>query len=576
MAGTIGTGANDILNGSAGADFIAGEGGADNITGGQDNDVLLGGGGNDVIAGDEGNDRIFGNGVVGGVVDMDKMRIAEDIEANVTFLNESAGYRNVLGVYKIASDGTIYDTQVLFANASLKGSGGSLIRGESSVDLSLNAGDRLGFFVVPNGYSRPGMKDLLNDDEATYKFVDKDGNPANANNDGSVKLVHVDADGKETDINSQYGTEVFHSVENLNGDNMKHVVAEVDPEAGTLKVGFEDLWRGGDRDFDDSVFSIDIGQNNAILLPRESTGGAVSTDDDDLSGGTGNDDIFGMRGDDIVRGEEGDDNLWGNSGNDKLDGGDGNDVVRGGSGDDIAYGGNDDDVVIGNSGNDYVDGGAGNDKLEGNSGNDIIADGSGNDKSSGGSGDDVFIAGLGDDYYNGGSGFDTISYANADEAINVDMSKHVVTGHGRDEIWSVEGLTGTGLDDTIKGDKRENTIDGGAGDDSIRSLGGADTLTGGEGSDSFVWFLKDVMRGEDHQGVDVITDFSTEDGDVLDLTDMFEDSPEELEGNVRLTENDNGTMVSVKVGEDFVDVVMLQNVFDQSLSSMADSESILA
>ena len=558
MAGTIGTGGDDTLKGSTGADFIAGEGGADNISGGQDNDVLLGGGGNDIISGEEGNDRIFGNGVVGGVVDMDKLRISEEIEANVTFLSESAGYRNVLGVYKIASDGTIYDTQVLFANASLKGSGGSLVGGESSVDLSLNAGDRLGFFVVPNGYSRPGMANLLNDDEATYKFVDSDGNPANANNDGSVKLVHVDAEGKETAINSQYGTEVFHSVENFNGDNMKHVVAEVDPEAGTLKVGFEDLWRGGDRDFDDSVFSVNIGQNNAILLPRESTGAGASTDDDILFGGSGNDDMFGMRGDDVVKGEEGDDNLWGNSGNDKLDGGSGNDVVRGGSGDDFAYGGDDDDIVIGNSGNDYVDGGAGN------------------DKASGGSGDDVFVAGTGDDYYNGGSGFDTISYANADEAINVDMSKHVVTGHGNDEIWSVEGLIGTGLNDTIKGDKRDNTIDGGAGDDTIRSLGGADTLEGGEGADSFVWFLKDVMRGEDHQGVDVIRDFSMEDGDVLNLVGMFDESPDDIEDHVRLTENDQGTMVSVKVGEDFVDVVMLQDVFEQTVSGLTDSESLLA
>ncbi|MEM7748580.1 MAG: DUF4114 domain-containing protein, partial [Pseudomonadota bacterium] len=458
----------------------------------------------------------------------------------------------------------------------LKGSGGSLIRGESSVDLSLSEGDKLGFFVVPNGYSRSGMADLLNDDEATYKFVDANGNPANANNDGSVTLVHVDSNGNETDVRSQYGTEVFHSIENLNGDNMKHIVAEVDPEAGTLKVGFEDLWNGGDRDFDDSVFSVNIGQNNAILLPRESTGAGTSTDDDILSGGEGHDDMFGMRGNDIVKGEEGNDNIWGNSGDDELYGGSGNDVVRGGSGDDIAYGGADDDKVIGNSGNDYVDGGAGNDSLEGNSGNDTIVDGEGNDRAEGGSGNDVFLAGAGDDYYNGGSGFDTISYADADQAINVDMSKHVVTGHGNDEIWSVEGLIGSAFDDTIKGDKRDNVIEGGSGDDTIRSLSGSDTLEGGEGADSFVWFLKDVIRGEDHQGVDVIRDFSSEDGDVLDLSELFEESPDDIEDHVRLTERDQGTVVSVKVGEDFVDVVMLENVFEQTVSGLADSESILA
>ena len=508
---------------------------------------------------------------------MDKLRVGEDYDATVTFLGESAGYRNVLGVYKIAADGTIFDTQVLFANASLKNSGGDLIGGESSVDLSLNAGERLGFFVVPNGYSQSGMANLLNNDEASYKFVDASGDPANANVDGAVTLVHVDADGKETDVRSQYGTDVYHSLQNLNADGISHVVADVDIQNGTLKVGFEDLRGGGDRDYDDSVFSVDIGVTNAALLPREASGvsESVSTDDDTIVGGEGNDELFGMRGNDNVAGNEGDDEIWGNSGDDVLSGGEGNDLVRGGSGDDIMSGDKGNDDLAGNSGNDKIDGGEGNDTIQGNSGDDVIADGSGNDRTEGGSGDDTFIAGAGDDYHNGGSGFDTIDYSSAEGPIKLDLSKHTVEGAGSDELWGIERIVGTDFDDTMKGDKRDNVLEGGEGDDHMRGLGGVDQMSGGAGADTFEWLTKDVVRGEDHQGVDVITDFSVADGDVLDLSDMIVGQPDNIEEHLRLTENEDGTRVAVKVGEQFVDVVQLDGVFDQNVQSLVQDDAVL-
>ena len=50
-----------------------------------------------------------------------------NIAAHVTFLDENAGYRNTLGYYKIADDGTISDVRIIFADASAQGSGGALI-----------------------------------------------------------------------------------------------------------------------------------------------------------------------------------------------------------------------------------------------------------------------------------------------------------------------------------------------------------------------------------------------------------------------------------------------------------------
>ena len=335
MSTNVGTGKNEELLGSSDDDFLAGEGGNDTLIGGSGNDNLLGGRGDDVIKGGDGDDTAYGGASVGGTADMSKLVIAEDAKATVTFEGESAGYKNAIGVYKIAADGTITGVQILFANASLKGSGGDLVGGESSVDLGLKAGEKLGFFVVPNGFAQKGMDKLLGDTDGSFKFVDSQGNPANANNGSDLRLVHVSANGRETDIKSQYGTNVFHSDASLNADGKEHVKGTIDVANGELRLGFEDLWNGGDKDYDDSVLTIKLGETNAALLPRADTKPGDSSDNDLIKGGAGNDKLFGMSGDDIVKGGSGDDRIWGNSGDDKLFGNAGDDELRGGSGNDF-------------------------------------------------------------------------------------------------------------------------------------------------------------------------------------------------------------------------------------------------
>lgn len=567
-----GTGSQETFQGVSEADIIFGEGGNDVVKGGGGDDRIHGGGGDDLLVGNAGNDVIFGAATSGGQVDMDKFRIFEDTTAKITFLGESAGYKNALGMYKIGADGTIYDVEMVFANASLKGSGGNLISGESSVSVDLKAGDRVGFFVVPNAYSQSGMAKLLSYESASFKFVDATGAAGNVNGGSELKLVQVDAKGMETVVKSQYGTSVFHSYggaeAGLNGDNYDHVNGVVDVATGSVTIGFEDLWKGGDKDFDDSVFSIDIGQTNAALLAKEGSGAPVSSDDDVIVGGRGDDQLFGMRGDDLVKGGSGDDRIWGNSGEDDLRGGAGDDAIYGGSDNDILRGGGGNDYLEGNSGDDDLRGGAGDDEIWGNSGNDVIRDGAGNDKIDGGSGDDVFKAGDGDDFYNGASGFDTLDYSASKGGINADLSKHVVTGFGNDEVWGVERFVGSRYDDVIKGDKRDNVIAGGNGDDVIRGLGGADTLSGGEGDDKFVWFAKDVVdqKTGDHLGVDHITDFQV--GDMIDIHELVKGQKfDDISDVVRVADGKNGATVSVKLGEGFVDVVTVDGIAADDLLS---------
>lgn len=557
---------------------LFGGGRSDTLLGKGGNDTIYGGGGNDTLDGGASDDVMFGDSGRGGRADMTNLKIAESVTGTVTFNSESAGYKNTLGVYKIAADGSIYDVDVIWANASLKGSSGDLISGKSSENLDLKAGERLGFFIVPDGFSQGGKAKLLSDANAGWKFVDAKGNAGNVNGGTELKLVHVDGKGKETDIKSAYGTSVFHSVDDgskgLNSDKLNHVVAEVDSVTGKMKIGFEDLKGGGDKDFDDSVFTLDMGSINAALTAK--IGNKVAGEKNDvLYGGDGNDKMFGMGGDDTLKGGSGDDKLWGNSGNDVLDGGDGNDALFGGAGDDVLYGGAGNDELTGNSGNDKMDGGDGDDVLFGNSGDDTMAGGAGNDTLDGGSGNDVFLAGPGDDTYKGGSGFDTLDYSGAAKAIVLDLSKHTVHGDGVDQVWGVEAIIGSSFDDYMKGDKGDNVLVGGAGDDILRGLGGADTLTGGEGRDTFQWLAKDVVDAKGlHLGVDVITDFSKE--DVLDFSKLLKGADlKSIEDVVKVVDDGKSSHVYAAFEGGWHEVVTLEGVTGFTAATMADAGMIL-
>ena len=122
----------------------------------------------------------------------------------------------------------------------------------------------------------------------------------------------------------------------------------------------------------------------------------------------------------------------------------------------------------------------------------------------------------------------------------------------------------------MRGNDQANTIDGGGGNDVIRGAGGSDTLTGGEGFDRFVWQSRDLLDGNGvHRGVDTLTDFSSD--DVLDLSEILEGrSFAQVSDVIQLTENDGGTLVSVKLGQAFVNVVQLDSV------SMSDANAAYA
>ncbi len=552
----IGTGDDDVLQGGRAHEVLSGKAGDDVIKANNGQDEAWGGSGDDLILGEKGNDVLYGGGGPS-YINLAAVTITEDYQGQIIFEGESAGYRNSLGSYKVNNDGNITDVQFHFPNASLTGSGGDLLAGVSSSPIQLQAGDQLGFFIVANGYSYNGAYSNMDMDNGTLEFRNADGTQASLQST-NPQLFYTGADGTEEQIlYHSYHTAagVDDSDYSLNPDGIAHTVGLLNSDAGSITLGFEDLYNGGDRDFDDSVFTINVGQSNAKVLDPNvdlsdgddtsngsndnyTSGQTDVSENDELHGGSGNDELHGRAGNDLLYGNDGadtlyggsgidiayggkgtdfihggadDDELSGESGNDHLFGNQGNDVINGNNGNDIIEGGSGNDQLYGQSGNDQIDGGSdddtltgggGNDVLEGNSGNDTLHGNGGNDTLRGGSGDDLIISGSGRDTVDGGSGIDTISYADNSAAVNVDLSNKKTTGGDSDTIHSVENVIGTDFDDTLRGDKRDNTISGGNGDDTIRGGKGDDTITGGNGEDIFFWRQKEF-----NNDLDTILDF---------------------------------------------------------------------
>lgn len=273
-------------------------------------------------------------------------------------------------------------------------------------------------------------------------------------------------------------------------------------------------------------------------------GGAGS---DIAYGRGGNDVLIGEAGDDTLWGNEGNDALYGGEGLDRLLGGAGADLLNGEGGFDFAhyddatsgitvdlafnpanadgalgdqlfnveglvgsffadrllgdgitnwlYGvdGNDvidgrggDDVLIAGNGDDFVIGGDGNDLMFGEIGVDILIGGNGNDRMDGGAGDDTLTGGAGADVLIGNLGFDYVAYESAPGGVTVDL---VAWGNNTgeaagDSLIEVEGIIGSGFNDSLRGDAGANFLYGLAGADFIYGRGGNDVLIGGDGDDT--------------------------------------------------------------------------------------------
>ena len=245
----------------------------------------------------------------------------------------------------------------------------------------------------------------------------------------------------------------------------------------------------------------------------------------------GDDTLAGAGGDDTLDGGDGNDLLIGGKGGDTLKGGDGQDTIdysgsaqgvtinlrdgaamggdaRGDTlGDDIenVRGSDHDDVITGTDViaaaapmfDNTLWGRGGMDRLYGGEGRDHLSGGDGDDMLDGGDEDDTLNGGAGADVLTGGAGTDTASYAGSMEVVVRLHSMQAMGGDAEGDIFDdtatntytvldedeeeqevtetvpdIVNLVGSGNDDILAGDSRNNDIRGG---------GGHDTIYGGPG-----------------------------------------------------------------------------------------------
>lgn len=159
-------------------------------------------------------------------LDPSKLKLKYDYNVNTYFINEGAGYRNQLAYESI---GTTKETGLLFKDISCEGAG--CVGGWGGNALQLGDGVNIG-----------NIKG------------------------GSQLDFSLRADG----LNRGASANVFSTQIANNEDGLQHLVAYA--YKGYILMGFEDLYGGlhasggknenSDRDFNDAVFVLDIGEKN--------------------------------------------------------------------------------------------------------------------------------------------------------------------------------------------------------------------------------------------------------------------------------------------------------------------------
>lgn len=144
----------------------------------------------------------------------------------IYFLAEGAGYQNTLGFsFTPAGSPTPGTPKIIFPNASI----GS---GRRTIDAPLREGDFVDIGVGGNGWQLDFF--LISDAFRIWR---------NSN---------------QTNTNLGW----LWNDKSRNSDGLQHVVAFALPDSPYILVGFEDILGGGDLDYNDALFVVDVGIEN--------------------------------------------------------------------------------------------------------------------------------------------------------------------------------------------------------------------------------------------------------------------------------------------------------------------------
>ena len=473
----IGTDFNDVLEG---ASYIAGSAfGRDtarnSLFGGLGDDTLIGLGEDDVLDGGEGSDTASYEASTS-AIQINLSEVDDDGYAS-GFGGDAEGDR-LIRVENII--GTDFDDAMLYGNAeanAIHGRGGvDHLKGFGGDD-HLYGGDGHDILEGGNGFDHlfGGSGDDTLDGGNGEDTIDGGDGIDTVTYAGSDFGVSINMSG-ETDAE---GYTISHSggharanrlknVENITGSNHFDTLIGDDQDNVIEGGGGQDVIEGaggadtmiGGPDFDTVSYNL---SNAAVWVDLDSQEARDANESDNVFSHAHGDTIFGFEN---AIGSSFADTLLGNQGKNTIHGGGGADTISGLDGDDALYGGD---------GDDWLDGGQGADII------------------------------------NGEGGVNTLSYANSNEGVTLDLS--VVDDNGfaqgtggyaeGDAVKKIRHLIGSNHDDHLKGDGHENIIEGGAGADTITGGPGFDTVSY-ENSNAGVWIKLSVGEVRDADTTDSV------------------------------------------------------------------------
>ncbi len=319
---TVGTDANEALEGYNVGDFIQGTGGNDTIQGYAADDTLDGGAGNDLVYGLTGNDRLFGGDGADRLEGGDGNDSAEGGAGDDTLLGD-AGNDTLSGG---AGNDVVYG-----------GSGANLIRFTGGQDTVYNSGGA-DVIELDAAFTRDALYFARYGDDLYVRFT------------GSTDQIIVKGRFNDAGDGAAYAQTLRFA------DDSTVDLTQPDLVLKTQGGDGSELLEG--YNVDDLI---DGNAGNDTLYGYAGN--------DTLIGGTGWDALYGGDGNDVLDGR---DDAAGSGYYDYADGGAGNDTLYGGGGSDSLRGATGDDLVDAGAGNDIVYGGAGNDTLAGASGEDRL------------------------------------------------------------------------------------------------------------------------------------------------------------------------------------------------------------
>lgn len=523
-------GGDDLAYGDLGADILSGGADDDRLYGGNGNDQLYAGFGDDTLEGGGGNDTLsFWNGdsELWGQAGNDTFRFQQREEHNgANFWGWTAVFGG-LGEDELILTGTRAGWSDADGNLNIRHISGNqyqLYRADGSAEkivIDLVDIERISFAgggadyvcaavasdeATGDSYLRREWGAYIGDDSASG-MINADGYSGGFYSNGVLSGWMGDDSLQGASVRNSEDVTLENYADTISGGSGSDTVTGLGGNDSLTGSSGQDALNGGDGA--DTIIggagSDQVAGGTGSDSITAATGSDIAWGDagndllyggsgaDVLLGGLNADTLWGGSGADQLSGDAGDDDLFGETGYDKLYGGDGADSLNGGAGSDYLYGGAGNDTLTGDdtlgSGFNYLAGGEGDDLLTGGDYDDQLAGEAGNDTLWGGIGQDILMGGAGaDDLYGGDGLTDAISYETSEARVIIDLAPESLTLTGGDalgdQIWGIEQVIGSQLDDQLRGDTLDNMLAGAGGEDFLNGRSGDDDLYGDSGNDT--------------------------------------------------------------------------------------------